>query len=58
MQMQGWIVVGKKRGLFHATDQDWLDWDTTVTVHGNYASAVDTSAGLEAARFYRIKILP
>jgi hypothetical protein len=40
------------------TDKDWLNLDTTIIINGNYASAVDTGAGLDAARFYRIVMLP
>jgi hypothetical protein len=40
------------------TDTNWTILPTTVTVTGNTASAVDTQAGLDAARFYRILLLP
>jgi Tol biopolymer transport system component len=39
-------------------DADWTDLTTTITLNGNVASAVDDQAGLDAARFYRILLLP
>jgi hypothetical protein len=39
-------------------DADWTDLTSPITLNGNVASAVDEQAGLDAARFYRILLLP
>jgi hypothetical protein len=40
------------------TDAEWTDLNASVTINGNTAFATDPDAGLDAARFYRIVLLP